>query len=440
MGSPITFSGFNQVDFNVVLNAIMQQESQPLQILQQQQQSLQSADAAYSTLATKLAALHTASDGLSHSSTVTKYAATSSDTSALVVADAGSTAPGHYTVVVNDVAQAQVTASTTTAPDADTTVVASGGTLTIGGVDVTVTGDVTLTGLRDLINNTSGIPATASVVATAPGQFRLVLNGNDTGTAHAFTISNALTGGSGLTFGGNAQEATNASVLINNIAITSSSNTLDAGIPGVSVTVLKKDPLNSITVDVSRNDGDLKDRMNAFVTAYNDLISFVDTQTQSGALGHEALLRNLRASLRASLTTAYGTGAFTRLPEIGLGFTRTGQLTIDDALLTEALTNNASAVASLFTGASNDGVFASVGSLIDEYTQADGLVPDARTRISGQITRVGDRIFDMQAQLAQRRLTLQQEFTAADEAMSRLNSQSGSLASLSTSLISNPVK
>ena len=44
MGSPITFSGFNQIDFNVVLNAIMQQESLPLQALQAKQTALQATD------------------------------------------------------------------------------------------------------------------------------------------------------------------------------------------------------------------------------------------------------------------------------------------------------------------------------------------------------------------------------------------------------------
>jgi len=30
MGSPITFSGFNNIDFGSVLNAIIQQERQPI--------------------------------------------------------------------------------------------------------------------------------------------------------------------------------------------------------------------------------------------------------------------------------------------------------------------------------------------------------------------------------------------------------------------------
>ena len=42
MGSTITFSGFNDIDFNTVLNALMDQASQPLTALQTQQSALQS--------------------------------------------------------------------------------------------------------------------------------------------------------------------------------------------------------------------------------------------------------------------------------------------------------------------------------------------------------------------------------------------------------------
>ena len=55
--------------------------------------------------------------------------------------------PGLYDVVVQELARAQVTASTSTTHDADTTVVATGGTLTIGSVAVIIDVPMTLKGL-----------------------------------------------------------------------------------------------------------------------------------------------------------------------------------------------------------------------------------------------------------------------------------------------------
>src|SRR5215467_14406843 len=144
MGSPITFSGFNSIDFNVVLNAIMQQESAPLQALQDKQTELQATSTTYGKLATQLDALRTASGALSDSSTVTSYAATSSDTTALTVSTSSGAMAGRYEVTVNELARAQVTVSSTFEAETDTTIVATGGSLTIGSEQVNISGPVTL--------------------------------------------------------------------------------------------------------------------------------------------------------------------------------------------------------------------------------------------------------------------------------------------------------
>ena len=59
-----------------------------------------------------------------------------------------------------------------------------------------------------------------------------------------------------------------------------------------------------------------------------------------------------------ALTAAYGSGAYTRLAEVGLGFTRTGQLELDEDILAEALQADPDAVASLFADATDGAFFA----------------------------------------------------------------------------------
>jgi flagellar hook-associated protein 2 len=452
MGSPITFSGFNSIDFNVVLNAIMQQESAPLQALQDKQTELQATSTTYGKLATKLDALRTASGALSDSSTLTTYAATSSDTTALTASASLGAVAGRYEVKVNELARAQVTVSSTFAPDTDTTIVATGGSLTIGSEQVTISGPVTLQQLAAAINADSNSPANASIIATEPGKYRLVLTSRETGQANAFTISNQLTAGtiafadadnngiSGDTASDNAVNATDASLLINNIAVTSTSNTLDSVMPGVTLTLQQKDPTKTVVVTVDRDDQNLADRLNTFVSAYNDLVSFSDAQATAsnngtaGAIGRDSVLRGLRSSLRDTLLGAHGTEAFTRLAEIGLGFTRTGQLTLDQDKLTEALDSDPAAVQSLFAD-DTAGAFGSVNSVLDEYTDAGGFLPDAQSRLTDEISRVGRQVDDMSARLAIRRAALQQEFTAADQAMAQLNSQKTSLSSFSNDLV-----
>jgi len=137
-------------------------------------------------------------------------------------------------------------------------------------------------------------------------------------------------------------------------------------------------------------------------------------------------VRSLRASLRSVVMGAQaGTGGFARLAEVGIGFNTSGKITIDQTRLTDALEKSSADVAGLFADR-----FAAIDALVNDYTKAGGLVADVRKRIDTQVRSLGSRIDGMEAQLEIRRAALQQEFIAADRAMSQLNSQSSSLSQL----------
>ena len=69
----VTFSGYNNVDFNAVVNALMQQASIPLTSLQSQQSDLQSQVTTYGTLSTRVSALQSAASALDTPSAVTTF-------------------------------------------------------------------------------------------------------------------------------------------------------------------------------------------------------------------------------------------------------------------------------------------------------------------------------------------------------------------------------
>jgi len=438
VGSPITFSGFNQIDFNLVLSSIMTQASQPLVALQNRQAALQSQISTYDSLNSKVLALRTAADRLGSAESVSTLAATSSDEAALGASASNDAAPGIFEVVVNELARAQVTASTSSAPDANTTVVAGGGTLTIGGVTVTVAGNVTLQGLADTINDTDGIGVRAAVVRTAPGAYRLVLSGNLTGVANGFTVTNGLTGGTGVAFGGNAVEASDASLLVNDIPVTGSSNTFTDVVTGLTLTARQKDPAAVIRVEVAPDSSSLKTKVEDFITAYNDLVKFANDQRAAAAkgdaasIGREPMMRQLRNSLRSELLGPHGAEVVTRLAEVGVELTSSGTLELNESRFDEAIASNGEAVREMFAG--TGGVFPSIEHVLDEYSTAAGFIPSAKDRLTKQITSMDGQIAAMQSRLALQRETLQREFTAADQAMTRLKNQSASLSNIGGSL------
>ncbi|MDH4065332.1 MAG: flagellar filament capping protein FliD, partial [Acidobacteriota bacterium] len=311
MASGVTFSGFNNIDFGLILNSIMQQESLPLRVLEDQQTSLKSRVTSFNLLANRVTALEDAAGALSSADAATSYKATTSDAAAIGVSTASGAAPGRYDIVVSQLARAQVTASSSTAPDADTTIVANGGTLTIGGQTITVGGPVTLSQLADAINGSADSPARAAVVQSAPGSYQLVLTGKSTGAANAFTVTNGLSGGAGVTFGANAVEASNASLTVNNIPVTSASNTLESVVPGATLTLYRQDPEASIVVEVATDPSALVTKLEAFVSAYNDVVKFANDQAAAAGKGDQSsiardpIVRQLRSSLRSALTTAH---------------------------------------------------------------------------------------------------------------------------------------
>ncbi|HUU32465.1 MAG TPA: flagellar cap protein FliD N-terminal domain-containing protein, partial [Vicinamibacterales bacterium] len=79
MGSPVTLSGFNNIDFNLILTSIMTQESQPLVALQSRQASLQSKASAFGSLANRVSALQSAVAKLSSATNLASTKATTSD-------------------------------------------------------------------------------------------------------------------------------------------------------------------------------------------------------------------------------------------------------------------------------------------------------------------------------------------------------------------------
>src|SRR3977135_289325 len=100
MGSPVTFSGFNSVDFNLVLNSVMASAAQPLTALQNRQSAVQSQIANLATLGTKAAAVQSPAPPLCRANNLTSFSAASTNSAAVAVSTTSGGVPGHYDVIV----------------------------------------------------------------------------------------------------------------------------------------------------------------------------------------------------------------------------------------------------------------------------------------------------------------------------------------------------
>jgi flagellar hook-associated protein 2 len=449
MGSPITFSGFNSIDFNSILNALMTAERLPMTALETQKTALNTQGTAYTTLAGKLGALESALDTLTDADGFSPFAVASNDSDAVGVTATSGGIAGLYEVVVTDLARAQVMASTTTYASPDD-VIATGGNITVAlfgnpPVAIPVTSSMSVRQFADAINAQTNSSVNASVVQAAPGQYRLVLTGRNSGTANAFTVTSSLTGGAGLTFTDTntngtygdsaadlAVEARNAALRVNNVPVTSTTNTVEGAIPGVTLTLSHADPAATVLVEVTRSAAAAEEELGAFVKAYNDLMSFLTQQNADAASGksniaRDGMVRSLKNGLRATMQAEYLAAGvdYSRLSSIGIEFEQTGTIKLNSSKLSAALSGSLTSVQTLISGA-----FTALKAQVTDYAESGGLIQSAKDRLKDQIVKIDSRLESMQLQLDLRRSALQQEFIAADLLMTQLKGQGTSLQGL----------
>jgi len=432
----ITLSGFNGIDFNTIINAVMQSESKPLQDLQTQQQVLQNRDSAMVSLAGIISSLQTPVAALTSAPAFSSVAATSTDTSVGTVTLGDGGIPGQYDLVIDHLAKRQVTSSTN-GYTATSATAATGGTIsfTINGQttdNITITGATTLAELREKINDqNSGV--VASIVNDGTN-YKLVISSRETGLSNGFMINNNLTNNSGtvVTFAGNTQDAIDAVFTVNGLSITSDSNTVTDAVPGVTVNLLKP---GSTSVKVTTDYSSIKDNLKTLVTQYNKLRQFY-MQQKGGALANDSVIREALNDVKSVLLESNANGGrYHYLSEIGLEVTSTGDLKLDENKLNTAINSYSSDLQKLFQGSGNvNGALDDLKGILSNLDGTAGLIKTTRSSIDTSSKSMRDRIDAQQMRLDIRRQELVKTYSAADQAMSKLKSMSSSLSNLGNSL------
>lgn len=144
------------------------------------------------------------------------------------------------------------------------------------------------------------------------------------------------------------------------IVVTSDTNTFDEVITGIKFDVHKiTDPGESVIITSSIGTEEIKASIDDFITRYNEVVDFIDTQNEynqdteeSGILFGDSTLWLLRQSLSYAMSAKIDgiSSDFNQLYSIGIRTKMDGKLGItDSSKLEEALQNNLEDVIKLFT-------------------------------------------------------------------------------------------
>lgn len=403
-----------------------------------------------SALGTLMGSMSTFRNAVSSMRSAAAFAAkqaVSSDTAVFTATANGSAAPGTYDIEVVQLAKAQQLSSNLFTAGAAQTVGTGTLVISLGSASASIeigSGNATLGGIRDAINNAPGNPGVRAALVRDGDGARLVLTSAVTGAANTIRVSQA--GGDGglsqLTYspgnqGNYTQQsaAQDAIVRVATFESTSSTNTVANVVDGVTLQLVAEAPGANKTLTVSDDRGALVNRINTFVSAYNALKSQItrlggynaSTQTAGPMLG-DSLLSGIDDQLRRVLQTPVSSvgGSLNTLAAIGITTQADGTLAVNESKLQSAISAGADGIAKLF--GAQDGLGNKFFAAIDERLKSNGAVSVRTDNLVAQQKTLQNRKLALDARMETVKANYVRQFTALDRMLSSMQTTSSFLS------------
>lgn len=226
----------------------------------------------------------------------------------------------------------------------------------------------------------------------------------------------------------------NSKINFNGLSIERDSNIISDLVSGVTLSLTGKMAATDIDVNVNiENDVDsVKAKIEEFITSFNDIYTYIKTNSTSTAELRGVLLGDSSASSLLSIfsSTAYSpvTGLSTNdintLSKLGITFNSTTGLSItSSSQLEDAINNTPENVEALFN--STNGIAASLYDKITPYTGADGYLTSSKTLLDGNITYLNDSIESVQTSINKNAEILRGQYQQLQSQLASLLSSAG---------------
>jgi flagellar hook-associated protein 2 len=437
--------GGSQLDVNGLVSQLVAAERKPLD--DQVARAASKVTTQISATSALLGALSTFQGTLNGLKTTTAFSArtTSSTDPTIVTAGATATAaPGRYDVEVLSLASAQQISSGGFIAGADSVVGNGSLTVSLGAASFNVNVDGnnnTLAGIRNAINAATDNPGVTATIINAADGAHLVLTSTKSGAGSAIQVSQTGTLSQLEYSTGNTanyrelRPAQDASVIIAGYPATSATNVIEGVIEGVSINLVSAEPGTTVGVDVLFDKTAAKEKINAFVGAYNTMRGMLtrlggyDSASKvAGPMLGDALLSGIDAEIRRTLSTPVEAGGATvqTLASIGITTQKDGTLKVDATKLEGALNTNFDSVSRLF-GTAETGIAAKLATQI-EARLADGAGIDLRNEsLQKQQRDLAKKAADIDTRMQIVQKAYLKQFTTLDTLLSTLSSTSAFL-------------
>ena len=239
----------------------------------------------------------------------------------------------------------------------------------------------------------------------------------------------------------------NSQVIINDITIERSTNTITDALPGITLS-LKNESTSSENLNITRAADTTQKAITDWVTAYNALQSTITSVTKyvkvdagesqsanNGALIGDSTVRSVQSQLRGLLTEVQS-GSYAILAQLGVTQdTATGadgslgNLKVDSSKLSKALTDNPEAVQEYFAGdGKTTGLATQMGTMLTNMLSTtagkEGIIKNATDGINTTLKTLDKRYDAMEANIEATMARYKAQFTNLDTLMSKMNNTS----------------
>lgn len=289
--------------------------------------------------------------------------------------------------------------------------------------------------------NAAGLGLTASLITTDSGN-QIVVTG-ESGTANAFTIS-----GGDLTFSTAAdQVAADATLVVDGLSLTRSSNTVTDAITGVTLS-LSTVTTSAATLSLTRDIAPVKASLQALVLAYNDIHSVLkdayskDSKVKDygASLVGDSTVQTIQNQVRSMVLAESSTASngISYLHDLGVTISSKGELSLDEVTLDAVLVSNYSDVVEMLSANISTAYVASTtdagiaGDAIKTLTTLLSTSGTVLSQSANAVSRIDDYKLELE-KLESRMTLLLTQYTKQFSVMESIVGQTNSLRSSLTS-------
>ena len=307
-------------------------------------------------------------------------------------------------------------------------------------------GSDTPAGIVEAFNNASvGVSAQLVNTGDPSTPYKIAVAGAS-GKYNAFSVSSSAPG---LNFDTTLQSASNASLTVDGIQISSSSNTVSDAIPGVSLSLVGTNT-SAATVALSNNTSAVMTKIGALVSAYNDAMDLFDELTNSkstletygGTMAGNSTMNTLRAELRTLVTqdssTASSSGTLSALRDIGVEINSKGRLSTNSVKLDVAVNFNFANTVTLLSGnqenqsaydSADSGLAGDASKSIISLLSTTGTVATESGNATTRISKYQDDLTALEDRMTQLLARYTKQFAAMDSIVGQTRSTQTGLTS-----------